>query len=131
MLSDGAKDGLMVFASVDARHSVGTRRQSTSNIGTQHTINGSVVEALEEREDVGVGDRRRGYRGQLFDDNMGVTNDITSGVHGARSSEVVRVGVHEVSGVHVLNVHFDGEVGVRFDNLTIDGGLELGRRKVR
>ena len=120
----------MVGEGVDARHSVEASGQTASDIGSKDPTGSGGVQALEEREDVGVRHSGLVQRSQLLNDDVGVTDGVAGGVHLARSSKEVGVGVDEVTGVHMRYGHRNSEVGVRFDGLTIDGVGELRRREV-
>ena len=58
---------------------------------------------------------------------MSVTNDIVLGVQLLRCCEIVRIGVDEVSGLEMLDPHFDLESGVCLDRAQILRMDELGR----
>ena len=130
MLSDGDESRLMVSSGVDGSETVDTSGETVSNISSQDTVSGLVVQTLEEGETSGVGGVGLGQGLQLLNNDVRVTLDITSTVNLLRSSEVVLLSVGEESSLEVVDGHRDGERGVGLDGIAVLGVLELGGRHV-
>lgn len=125
MLSYRHDSRLMVSGGVDGRKLVDTSRQSVGNVGSQDPIDSGGIQALEERELLGVGRRRLSERCELLDDDMRVANDLTSAVQLLRGGEVVLLCVHEGARLHVGNPHLDGECLAGLDRAKVLRELEF------
>jgi hypothetical protein len=112
----------MVRTRVDRRDLVNTSRQTTRNRRAQDTVLGRVVQALEERKLVRVGNLRRRKRVDLLDHNMRVRDDDPLGVELLWGAKVVCLRVDKVTGVHVPNRHLHRE------SLVGRNGIQVGRR---
>ena len=130
VLRDSDQSRLVVRRGVNRGHAVHARRE-TCHISRKHAALVLVVQALEERELGGVRRGRRVDRGELLDDDVRVALDVPLRVHLLRRGEVVRVRVHKVARLEVLDRHLDGEVLVRGHLAVVRREDELGRRHVR
>lgn len=77
MLSDGTEDGCMVFTSVDGSHAENTRGKTTCDISRQDAVLCLSVQTLKEDEFLRIGRRSIGQGGDLLDDDVRVTLDLT------------------------------------------------------
>lgn len=76
-----------------------------------------LVDALEEGELEGV-ERLGGLeRRKRFDDEVGVSDQDSCTVDLLRGGIVVRLSIDKVAGLHIQQLHLDGEWGVLFDAL--------------
>lgn len=110
VLSDGNDERLVVSSGVDRRKLVHSSGQSFGDISSEDTVDSSSVKTLEESKDLRVGGCGLSDRVKLLDDDMGVTNDLSGRVQLLRCGEVVGVGVHESTGLHVVDGHADSEI---------------------
>ena len=131
MLSDSDESRLMVSSGVDGSETVDTSGETVSNISSQDTVSGLVVQTLEEGETSGVGGVGLGQGLQLLNNDVRVTLDITGTVNLLRSSEVVLLSVGEESGLEVVDGHRDGERCALLDRRAVRRERELSRRHVR
>lgn len=131
VLGNSNEHWLVVRRSVDGRHAVGTRGETTRNIRADNAIDRRAVDTLEESE---LG-RRQGrglvQRLKLLNDDVRVANDVALRVHLLRRRVVVRVRVHEVARLEVVDRHRDGECLVGLDRVEVLRVRELGGRHVR
>lgn len=97
VLSNGHKGRLVVSSSVDGGELVHSSGQSSGNISSKLTIYCSSVETLEEGEFRGVSRCSLVEGTQCLDDNVRVTDDLSSRVQLLRCSEVVLLGIYEVT----------------------------------
>ena len=115
----------MVGSGVDGRETVGTSRETFSDISGQDTTLSSSVETLEEGELCGVGGLSLSEGLQGINDDVRVADDVTRAIDLLRSREVVGVRVDEVTSLEVLDRHRDRERGVGLDDLAVDRVGEL------
>lgn len=130
MLRNSDESRLMVSSSVDGGKTVNTSGETVSNISSQNTVRGLVVQTLEEGETSGVGGSGLVKSLKLLNNDVRVTLDITGTVDLLRSSKVVLGGVGEETSLEVSDGHRDGERGVGLDGVAVLGVLELGGRHV-
>lgn len=121
----------MVGGGVDGAEAVGTSGKTVGDVSSENTVLGRIVQTLEEGEDSGVGGGGLLNAGQELNDDVRVTLNISTAVRELGGGEVVLVRVHEESSLEVGDGHGDREGGVGLDDITVLGGLELGRRHVR
>lgn len=82
-----------------------------SNINAQYSVLSWIVDSLEESEYGGIQRSGRGDGIELLHSDMAVTDDIAS-LELLRRTIVVGLGIHKVTGDHVLNVHLEDELSV-------------------
>lgn len=111
MLRNGDHGWGVVGGRVHRAETIDSSGEASSNINAQYTVSSWVVDSLEESEYGGIqwSGRRKGV--ELLHSDMAVTDDITS-LELLRRAIVIGIGVHKVTGDHVLNVHLEGELGV-------------------
>lgn len=109
VLSVGNEARLMVRSRVDGADAVYTGSKTGGHISGENVVCGNVVETLEEGKGGGV-QRLGGLEvGQFFDDHMAVADDDSLAVDLLWGGIVVGGGVDKVTGLHVDNLHLDGE----------------------
>jgi hypothetical protein len=119
----------MVTGRVDGGDTVDTSWKTFGNIGGQNTVHRGSVETLEESKDFGVQGLRRVESRHQLHGNVAMTLDLT--IDQLLRSGIVCVGrVRERSGVKVVDLERDGELGVGSDGIKVLGGVELGGRHV-
>ncbi len=127
VLGDTNQSRLVVSGGIDGTHSVNTSRKTIGNISRQDTIDGSVVETLEEGKVLGVGDSRRCQAVDLLNNNvrMSLKNATAIGERGC--GEVVLLSVDEETSLEVVDLHLDRELLVGLDLIQVLRVLEFGR----
>jgi hypothetical protein len=127
MLSDSDKDRLVIGSGIDRGQLINTSRKTVRYIDTKHAIDSGIIHTLEECEFIGVGQGRLVNGTELFNDNMGVTDNLALRIKVLRGGIIVAVGINEVPGLYILNPHLDRESGVSFHGSEVLGESELGR----
>ena len=117
MLSDGDEGRLMVGSSVDGREFVDTSGETSCDISGENAVLCSAVKTLEESEFSGISWGGLVDGAELLHNDVRVTDDLTLSVQLLRCGEVVGFCVHEVTSLHVLDRHGDGECLVGCDVL--------------
>ena len=109
MLSVGHEARLMIGSGVDGADAVDTRGQTTGHISGEDIIGSDIVETLEKGKSGGI--QRFGglERGQFLDHDVTVANDDSLVVDLLGGGVIVCGGGDKVSGLHVENLHLDGE----------------------
>jgi hypothetical protein len=125
VLSDSDESRLVVSSGVDGRYLVGTSGETTSNISGKDATLGGGVQALEEREDVGVGDVSGLESIDFLDNDVGVTDEGTGVVDLLRGSIVVLLSVDEITRDQVVDLHLDSEGRIGLEGLEVLRELEL------
>lgn len=77
MLGDGNEHRLVVGGGVDGRELVGASRETVGDVGGEDAVHGGGVQALEECELRRVGGGGLVDCGEQFDDDVGVSNNVT------------------------------------------------------
>jgi hypothetical protein len=126
MLSDGDNDWLMVGSSVYRRESVYTRWKTIGNVGSEHATVGSGVETFEECEHAWVGGCGLLQGCDFLDHDVRVALNLTLRVEYLRGGKVVLLSVNEESGLHVLDVHLNGELSFGLEDAKVEWKLEFG-----
>lgn len=109
MLSNRRKNRLVVAGRVNGRQSVDTCGKTSSNLSGKDASLSGRVKTLEESELVGIVGCSLSQRIKFLDDNVRVTNNLALSIELLRCGEVVRFSVDEITSLHVLDVHGDGE----------------------
>lgn len=130
VLRNRDKHRLVVSSRVDRRQAVGSRRETTSDVGGESAVLGGIVETLEERELLRVRDRRLLERVEEVDDDVRVALDVAVRLDDLRRREVVLVRVHEETSLKVVDVHGNRERRVLVDDRAVSREDELRRRHV-
>lgn len=131
VLSNRDDNGLMVGCGIDGADAVSSSRETISNVSGQNTTLSRSVDSLEESEDVGVRWLGLVEAGQLFDNKVGVTDDLTLSIELLRGSKVGRLSIGERAGLHTSNVHLDRERCVLLDRcITVGREQEFAGRHV-
>jgi hypothetical protein len=131
MLSNSDKNRLVVRSRVDRRQPVGTRRETTSDIGGKNTVLCCIIETLEERELLRVRHGRLGERVQEVNNDVRVSLNAAIAGDLLRRREVVLLSVHEEAGVKVVDRHLDRERLILVESLTVHREDELRRGHLR
>lgn len=118
----------MVCCCVNRRQLVCASRKAFADISSQNTVLSCGVQAQEEREGGRISRSGLGQRGEFFDDYMRVTDDLALAIELLRCSKVIGLGVHECTGLHTTDRHFDGEVLVSRYRSEILWEGKFGRR---
>jgi len=122
-------NALVVRSSGDGRDPVYTSREAVSDDRREVAILVSgCVETLEESEDTRVCGLRRVKSVNLFNDDVIVSNDLSSIVQLLGCSKVGGVSVGEVASLHSLRIQNNGEIGVGLNVTTVSGELEFAGR---
>jgi len=117
----------VVRGGVDGREPVGARWETVGHIdGNDAVVVGGCVDALEEREGLGVQDLGRRERIDVLYDEMGVADDVALAVHLLRRRIIVCLRVDKVARLEALDGHLDRELRVRFDGVQVGRGDEFG-----
>jgi len=128
VLGHSNNDRLMVGRGIDRAESVRASGETWVNLDRNKSVSISLgVHTLEEDERLRVGRSGLVQAGQLVDGDVSVTDDGSGTVELLRSSEVVLVGIDEVSCRQVLHGHADRESLVGGDGSTVLGVRKLGR----
>jgi hypothetical protein len=128
MLSNSDEGRLMVGSGVDRTSAIGTRGKATGDSGGENTIDGRIVESLEEGEFRGIGHGGRCEGVNSFDNNMRVSDEDTIAVNLSRGGKIIGLGINKVASVKIRDGNVDSEILVGGDGIEVLGGLELGRR---
>lgn len=99
----------MVRGSVNRRDFVCPCRKTVRHVCTEDTINGCIIQPLEERELGRVGRCRLRERAQLLDNDMGVPLNLPLRVQLLGCGKVVLLSVHKMACLHALNSERDGK----------------------
>jgi hypothetical protein len=130
MLCDWANYRLMIRRCVDRRQFVCASWKAFSNVRRKDTALSSSIQAKEERELLGIVRIRLVQRSEWFNDNVRVADDLTLAVELLRCGEVVCLCIHEITGLHTLDRHFDGERLVNWHRPEVVWEDKLGRGHV-
>jgi len=111
MLRNSHHDWGVVSGRVHRAETIDSSGEAGSNIDGQFSVHSWIVDSLEESKYGGIqwGGRCEGIN--LLHGDMAVT-DYNSSVKLLRCTIVIGVGVHKVTGYHVLNVHLEYELSV-------------------
>jgi hypothetical protein len=120
----------MVGRRIDRRESVYTRRKTCRDVGGKLATDGSGVEPFEECEHAWVGGLGLLERCDFLDHDMRVTLNLSLSVEYLGSGEVVLLSVDEESGLHVLDVHLNGEWSVGLKGAQVGWVHKFGRGHV-
>lgn len=115
----------MITGGVNRRNLVRASREAFVDGGSKDTVFGFVVQAFEEREDIGIGGLRGVDRVDLLNNNVRVTSDLTSIIELLWGSEIVLLGICEKSSFHALDSHFNSESLVLLNVLQVLGEDEF------
>lgn len=120
----------MIGSSVNGSNAISARGKTIGNICSKYTIDSCRVQTLEKGELGRIGDCRRCQGRNRLDDDVRVSDELASTVDLLRSTEVIRLGVHEVTRLHVGDCELDGERLVGIDISAIGGEDEFCRRHI-
>jgi len=126
MLSDGGDNRLMVRRCIDGRELIKACGKTVGDISSEFTARGGGIQALEESKLFRIGGSGLVERGELLDDDVRVTLDLTLCVELLGCGKVVLLRVDEETGLHVLDLHCDREWRIGFHSPKVLGEGELG-----
>jgi len=130
VLCNGGDDRSVVGIRVDGGKAIFTRWETGGNVcGELSSLRGG-VDALEERKSSGVEDGRIRKVGHLLDDEVGMTDDDTLAIELLRGHVVRLLSIGKHAGLHVVEVHRDGERLVGGDGVLVGGADKLARGHV-
>ena len=121
----------MVRCRINGRHLVRACWQTRCHVRGQNPIHSGGVQPFEERKLEWLGRGRLGERGQGFDDDVRMTDDLAGFVQLLRRGKVILLSVNEEAGLHPLNGERDRERLVRGDGPKVLGERELCGGHVR
>jgi hypothetical protein len=150
VLCDGNDGRGVVGVRVDGCKAIFTGRETSGNVRGELSSLRSGVDALEERKSGGVEDGRVRKVVHLLDDKatssrqyyylegeeeakenvLWVTDEDTLAIELLRSHVVRLLSIGEHAGLHVVNVHLDGERLVGGDSVLVGGAGKLARGHV-
>jgi len=118
----GDDDRLVVGSRVDRADTVRTGWETIIDSSGSNTSSIGIIDTLEEDEvtrveGVGLSDTVR----ELLNSEVSMSDDLTLAVKLLGSSEVVLLSVGENTGLHLLDVHLNGERSVGLDGVVVVG----------
>jgi len=125
MLSDGGDNRLMIRSCIDGRELIKACGKTVGDISSEFTAHSGGIQALEESERFGIGGSGLVERGELLDNDMRVTLDLTLCVELLGCGKVVLLCVDEETSLHVLDLHLDREWLIGFQSPKVLGEGEL------
>jgi hypothetical protein len=127
VLSDGDNRRLVSRRRDNGAHAVSTGGEPTSDgdYDVALSIRG-IIDTLEEGEVLRVRDGGGGERGDGFDDDVSVSDDLALGVEGLRVGEVRLGSIGERAELDALRLERDAEGRVGGDGVEVSRALELG-----
>jgi len=99
----------MVRRSVDRGQLVNTGCKAFVDSRRQLPIHRNPIQALEESKCLGVGRLSLGERGQLLNNDVRVSSDLTSAIDLLRSTKVIGLRIDKVARLQIIDVHFNSE----------------------
>lgn len=126
VLSNGDDHRLVVRGRVDGADTVSSSWNTGCDISSNLTVDSRSVDTLEESELLGICDGGITQSVDFFDDDMGMTDDLTLSRELLRSSKVILVRIHKVTGFQVIHVEFDRKLGVGGDGTHVGRESKLG-----
>jgi len=117
----------VVSGRVHRAETIDSSGEAGSNINAQYSVLSWIVDSLEESEYGRIQWSSRGEGIELLHGDMAVADHITS-LELLRRTIVIGVGVHKVTGDHVLNVHREDERSVSGERAKVlwKGNLRRG-----